>query len=210
MWQFDDHIGISLNKTCKYNIKHRRPTVNLTFGRSFASPSSAYVSTACPEQNMTTGSQNPQHPPASHNRSSPHPPTLRRRPVPRRGHKKSRAGCGTCKSRKVKCDETTPECGPCARLGLGCWYPEQRLSPGSGPVSVSVSAPIPAGAPPVRALRTAPVSFSSDDLRFFQHFLFTAYPSLPIGGWEVWQQVGRMSHDVSMNLYEEPPFLVLR
>ncbi|TVY52381.1 Sterol uptake control protein 2 [Lachnellula cervina] len=39
-------------------------------------------------------------------------------PVPRtsrRSHKKSRAGCLTCKSRKLKCDEAKPVCGNCLR-----------------------------------------------------------------------------------------------
>lgn len=29
-------------------------------------------------------------------------------------------GCVTCKQRRVKCDETKPECRPCRRLGLRC------------------------------------------------------------------------------------------
>lgn len=42
--------------------------------------------------------------------------------APKVGHKKSRNGCATCKARRVKCDEQTPECGICARLGLDCTY----------------------------------------------------------------------------------------
>ncbi|KAJ4182791.1 hypothetical protein NW767_013756 [Fusarium falciforme] len=33
------------------------------------------------------------------------------------------------------------------------------------------------------------------DLHFFQHFLVCAYPSLPVGGWSVWQLVSQMAHD---------------
>lgn len=39
---------------------------------------------------------------------------------PRRSHKKSRAGCRRCKSRKIKCDEVHPRCGNCVKHGVGC------------------------------------------------------------------------------------------
>ena len=35
---------------------------------------------------------------------------------------RSRFGCWTCRTRKVKCDEARPECTPCARLGHTCDY----------------------------------------------------------------------------------------
>ncbi|KAG9615260.1 hypothetical protein KCU86_g24277, partial [Aureobasidium melanogenum] len=38
---------------------------------------------------------------------------------PRLSHR-SRAGCWTCRKRKVKCDETHPRCGPCTRLNKEC------------------------------------------------------------------------------------------
>ena len=41
------------------------------------------------------------------------------------GHTKSRRGCVTCKTRRVKCDETAGECGNCKRLGLECIYPDR-------------------------------------------------------------------------------------
>ena len=40
---------------------------------------------------------------------------------------RSRFGCWTCRTRKVKCDEARPECTPCARLGHACDY-NPRLS----------------------------------------------------------------------------------
>ncbi|KAH1350716.1 hypothetical protein KXV81_007808 [Aspergillus fumigatus] len=40
----------------------------------------------------------------------------------RRPHKKSRAGCLTCKRRRVKCDETRPFCRRCEKLGAPCSY----------------------------------------------------------------------------------------
>ncbi|KAK0731556.1 hypothetical protein B0H67DRAFT_506072 [Lasiosphaeris hirsuta] len=39
---------------------------------------------------------------------------------PRRSHKKSRAGCRRCKSRKIKCDEIHPRCGNCLKHGVDC------------------------------------------------------------------------------------------
>ncbi|KAF9893589.1 hypothetical protein FE257_010901 [Aspergillus nanangensis] len=40
----------------------------------------------------------------------------------RRPHRKSRAGCVTCKQRKVKCDETKPYCVRCQKHGATCVY----------------------------------------------------------------------------------------
>ncbi|KAL4736399.1 hypothetical protein BDV11DRAFT_14767 [Aspergillus similis] len=38
-------------------------------------------------------------------------------------HTKSRQGCYTCKSRRVKCDEAKPICGACALRGEPCGFP---------------------------------------------------------------------------------------
>ena len=40
---------------------------------------------------------------------------------------RSRTGCWTCRTRKVKCDEGRPTCGQCTRLGHACDY-SPRLS----------------------------------------------------------------------------------
>ncbi|KAK6511694.1 hypothetical protein TWF481_000600 [Arthrobotrys musiformis] len=40
----------------------------------------------------------------------------------RRTHRKSRMGCGMCKTRKVKCDEGKPRCGNCMDRGEKCIY----------------------------------------------------------------------------------------
>jgi hypothetical protein len=39
--------------------------------------------------------------------------------------------------------------------------------------------------------------FDVNDLSFFRHFLFEAYPPLPIDGFAVWQQASQLSHQVS-------------
>ncbi|KAF7718612.1 Fungal Zn(2)-Cys(6) binuclear cluster domain-containing protein [Penicillium ucsense] len=40
----------------------------------------------------------------------------------RRAHKKSRAGCVTCKNRRIKCDENRPTCSKCKKRGVDCLY----------------------------------------------------------------------------------------
>ncbi|KAH7129948.1 hypothetical protein B0J13DRAFT_133830 [Dactylonectria estremocensis] len=49
---------------------------------------------------------------------------------PKRTHRKSRAGCASCKLRKVKCDEARPECANCARFSLPCSF---SATPGVAP-----------------------------------------------------------------------------
>jgi hypothetical protein len=109
----------------------------------------------------------------------------RRKPIPKKGHTKSRRGCQACKRRKVKCQENLPECTNCRRLGLSCVY-----HPAGTQLALTAS-PSPAMAP-----RTAPASFSMADLRYFHHFLVTAFPPLPMGGDAVWQAVAALSHQV--------------
>ncbi|KAK6223018.1 C6 zinc finger protein [Colletotrichum tabaci] len=48
-------------------------------------------------------------------------------------HRKSRAGCKTCKSRKVKCDEVQPSCSRCERLHICCEYTHLQKPPSPPP-----------------------------------------------------------------------------
>ncbi|KAN0089103.1 hypothetical protein V8E51_019363 [Hyaloscypha variabilis] len=41
----------------------------------------------------------------------------------RAGHAKRRTGCLVCKARKVKCDETHPQCNRCKALDFACKFP---------------------------------------------------------------------------------------
>ncbi|KAI1433055.1 hypothetical protein GGR50DRAFT_688533 [Xylaria sp. CBS 124048] len=50
-----------------------------------------------------------------------------RRYIPKRPHRKSRAGCRQCKKRKVKCDEARPACKACILRNERCIY--QRTAP---------------------------------------------------------------------------------
>ena len=50
-------------------------------------------------------------------------PWVRRKPIPRKGHTKSRRGCFNCKRRRIKCNEKRPDCNHCIKAGLQCEYP---------------------------------------------------------------------------------------
>lgn len=50
----------------------------------------------------------------------------RRRPIPGKGHTKSRHGCLGCKRRKVKCSEARPECSGCRRMRIVCEWPSAK------------------------------------------------------------------------------------
>ncbi|KAK0732322.1 hypothetical protein B0H67DRAFT_475341 [Lasiosphaeris hirsuta] len=104
----------------------------------------------------------------------------RRRPVPGKGHPKSKKGCISCKTRRVKCSEELPTCRACRRLGLDCQYiqptPPRLLTPAG-------------------TLRITPSALTFEDLRFFHHFLTVAHPPLPFGEGRVWQDVAAISHE---------------
>ncbi|KIW14556.1 hypothetical protein PV08_07340 [Exophiala spinifera] len=52
--------------------------------------------------------------------------TEHRRPRRRARHEKSNNGCSTCKIRRIKCDETTPQCRRCTASGRECSGPLTR------------------------------------------------------------------------------------
>lgn len=105
----------------------------------------------------------------------------RRRPIPRKGHTKSRRGCFNCKKRKIKCQENRPECDHCIKAGVRCEYPTSTIK--IARESDESQSPVPmvnmSGAPLVS-------SFTMEDLRFFHHFLIYGYPHLPLGSDHVW------------------------
>ncbi|KAF7890282.1 hypothetical protein EAF00_008597 [Botryotinia globosa] len=101
---------------------------------------------------------------------------------PRKGNKKSRRGCYSCKKRKVKCQETLPSCQNCARNQLSCSYP--TLPPPKLPVKphqIAIASPVAHG-----NLQATPTIFSSDDMFIFHHFLMYAHPYLPVGSKDKW------------------------
>ncbi|KAF2127275.1 hypothetical protein P153DRAFT_358884 [Dothidotthia symphoricarpi CBS 119687] len=101
------------------------------------------------------------------------------KPIPRKGHTKSRRGCFNCKRRRIKCNEKHPDCHHCVKAGLQCAYPVNIIqSMQRSPVS-----PRPHE---VVCWRSTPGTFSMSDMRLFHHFLITAYPHLPVGGDRIW------------------------
>lgn len=123
--------------------------------------------------------------------------SIRRRPIPRKGHTKSRRGCFNCKRRKVKCQESRPECSNCTRIGLDCEYPDSRPRQWQSPLAAVVSSSLSEIPSPSTPLQATAVIFTPDDMRFFHHFLVTAYPPLPIQGDEMWKNVAPLAHSVS-------------
>ncbi|KAJ6788352.1 hypothetical protein PWT90_07292 [Aphanocladium album] len=126
-------------------------------------------------------------------------PRAKRRPIPRKGHTKSRGGCANCKKRKVKCDEVTPACGACQRLGYDCLYYENKLQ--VRPRRDEASRALVVRQTPAKTLSLEPSWFTLDDMRFFQHFIFSAYPSLPLDGGEIWREVSQMAHEYDFLLH---------
>ncbi|KZL65188.1 C6 transcription factor [Colletotrichum tofieldiae] len=92
--------------------------------------------------------------------------TAQKQRLERRGHTKSRRGCFNCKRRRIKCQETHPSCGHCAKSGLKCEYPNT-------PAIVH------------QPHHQVPL-FSLQDMRFFQHFMLQCYPHHPIGNENIW------------------------
>lgn len=43
-------------------------------------------------------------------------------------HKRAATACHQCRSRKVKCSNDRPTCAGCARMGLGCVYPDDAAA----------------------------------------------------------------------------------
>lgn len=51
----------------------------------------------------------------------------------KRAHRKSRLGCLTCKQRRVKCDETKPQCINCGSRQIACVYANDARAAAPGP-----------------------------------------------------------------------------
>ncbi|KAL5412288.1 hypothetical protein PMIN03_004349 [Paraphaeosphaeria minitans] len=107
------------------------------------------------------------------------PPPQPRKPIPRKGHTKSRRGCYNCKRRRIKCNERHPECNHCMKAGLRCEYSENIIQT----TQQSQLSPNPQE---MINLRSTPGVFTMADMRLFHHFLITAYPHLPVGADNIW------------------------
>ncbi|RFU24770.1 hypothetical protein B7463_g11565, partial [Scytalidium lignicola] len=123
----------------------------------------------------------------------------------KRPHRKSRAGCKGCKTRKIKCDEKQPICTFCALRDLQCVYgnTESRSSSSYGsdvqvlarrtshlPYHQSQNwAPTPSPScspPPYLTPSLSPTSgtLTMFDMRLLHHYSTNTYQSLVVGGGE--------------------------
>jgi hypothetical protein len=124
---------------------------------------------------------------------------LRRKPLPRKGHTKSRRGCYACKKRKIKCQETLPKCGHCEKAGCPCEYP---LLPSSYSGATAGDAGRDNGEldwlkSPILQPQGTPTVFSMRDMHFFHHFLSMAYPHLPVKADKLWTiDMPSVAHEV--------------
>jgi hypothetical protein len=113
----------------------------------------------------------------------------RRKPMPRKGHTKSRRGCFNCKKRKIKCPETFPRCENCLKAGMSCEYPKRDLSP-SEPTNTLPS--------PIMQPQGTPTLFTANDMKYFHCFITRAYPHLPVGADSLWTlDLPSQAHEVS-------------
>ncbi|PKS12248.1 hypothetical protein jhhlp_001548 [Lomentospora prolificans] len=80
---------------------------------------------------------------------TPDPPQAPRPYHSKRPHRKSRTGCRTCKTRKVKCDEGRPSCRNCTLRQVACVYATAR--PNAPPAKPSAPSPSHASASPAAA-----------------------------------------------------------
>ncbi|CRL18120.1 Fungal transcriptional regulatory protein, N-terminal [Penicillium camemberti] len=109
-------------------------------------------------------------------------------PPGRRSHRKSRSGCLQCKKRKVKCDESQPNCRNCEKHGVICSFasPPNVLSTpqtdlAESPVSLSgpestgsgtfrTPASIPQALPSLSSLGPFPSTLAVFDLELLHHW----------------------------------------
>ncbi|KAK7912276.1 hypothetical protein PG985_014757 [Apiospora marii] len=85
----------------------------------------------------------------------------RRVVINRRHHSKTRTGCRTCKTRKVKCDEKRPSCGNCIKHNVVC---EFLTSDKGNPIFPSVP--------------TQPRALDMQDLELLHNFTTRTYATL--------------------------------
>jgi Fungal Zn(2)-Cys(6) binuclear cluster domain len=112
---------------------------------------------------------------------------VRRRPIPRKGHTKSRRGCFSCKKRKIKCPETLPKCENCVKAGMTCEYPRLDLATNQRPPEEPILQP-----------QSTPTIFTANDMKYFHYFLMKAYPHLPVGADSLWTlEIPAQAHEAS-------------
>lgn len=123
----------------------------------------------------------------------------------RRRHTKSRRGCFTCKSRKIKCDEGIPSCSHCVYRGSTCTYPQVVDGRASAALVPSRPGQIFVPFQPEVELRAPPSQkpvFTVQEMRFFHYFLTSMKHPLPLGNRDVWiREIPQISLDYPFLLH---------
>ncbi|ETN37540.1 uncharacterized protein HMPREF1541_07162 [Cyphellophora europaea CBS 101466] len=98
----------------------------------------------------------------------------------RRSHRKSRKGCLTCKTRRVKCDETRPICTNCSSRATECEYvgSRQRETRPNSSKAVKGSLLTPAASPAELPSATAKARAAETGLDDLQNVSFTQEATL--------------------------------
>ncbi|KAM0577913.1 hypothetical protein ACHAQF_007035 [Verticillium nonalfalfae] len=85
----------------------------------------------------------------------------------RKGSRKVRTGCITCKIRRVKCDEVKPACERCTKTGRGC--DGYAITTPSVTRAQSQSSPLPSGASIARTMSPF-AAWDANDQRAFHYY----------------------------------------
>ncbi|KAL4984491.1 hypothetical protein BDW68DRAFT_190459 [Aspergillus falconensis] len=94
----------------------------------------------------------------------------------RRAHTKSRTGCRTCKTRRIRCDETWPSCKRCTSTGRRCDGPS---STGTRPVMVSFAETHTLESLGKMSLPQKLWDDSGEDARYMQFFIWSISQGVP-------------------------------
>ncbi|KAI0391132.1 hypothetical protein F5Y17DRAFT_24859 [Xylariaceae sp. FL0594] len=87
-------------------------------------------------------------------------------PRPRRKYyERSRLGCKTCKSRKIKCDERRPACGNCIRHNVTCDFVETSAAAAAAAIASPSYAP-------------SPLSLNMEQLELLHNYTTSTYATL--------------------------------
>lgn len=129
--------------------------------------------------------------------------------ITRRTHRKSRAGCSTCKVKRVKCDEKKPTCSRCLRNYTDCNYdanPPKALESSTFTVALDKIPSLlkDSSAPTLSVPRT--LIRSSADLHLLKHFDTLSNEALLVGpaspGYH--NAILRLAQNVSDEPFERP------
>ncbi|KFY24077.1 hypothetical protein V491_02297 [Pseudogymnoascus sp. VKM F-3775] len=94
----------------------------------------------------------------------------------RRSHRKTRTGCMICKARKVKCDETKPNCNNCLKRSMQCEYP--TLPPPSSDKIPSSASDKQVANSPESTYSDSQLNLDLVDMELLHHYTTSTYHTL--------------------------------